>query len=108
MALDEFPGKKRLITGQELKEGGIEATLAAEREQWKADVRRAVTQMYRGHKFTVADLQKGVGREPHHPNCWGAMMNHLARAHLCAGTGRYVMQTRPSCHAAVIQVWERL
>lgn len=96
------------IPGEVLKERGVAATLAAEREQWKADVRQAVAQMPHGQEFTVADLQKLVGREPHHPNCWGAIVNALAKSdRLCMGTGRYVKQTRPSCHAAVIQVWMR-
>lgn len=95
------------VPGEVLKEFGIEATLAAEREQWKTDVRQVVMQMPHGQEFTVADLQKLVGREPHHPNCWGAIINAMASGRLCVGTGRYVKQTRPSCHAAVIQVWVR-
>lgn len=94
-----------LETGDALKELGIATTLAAEHQQWKADVRAAVMRMPIGERFTSADLQRLVGREPHHPNCWGAILNTMARARLCAGTGKYVKHDRPSCHAAVIQVW---
>lgn len=95
-------------TGQELKDRGMALVLAVEHEEWKARVREVVREMPHGKEFTVADLQKLVDREPHHPNCWGAIINAMAKSdRLCMGTGRYVKQTRPSCHAAVIQVWVR-
>lgn len=97
-----------LFEAEALKQQGMAATLAAEREQWRAGVKEVVRLMPQGKEFTVSDLQRLVGREPHHPNCWGAIVNNLAKSdRLCHGTGRYVKHDRPSCHAAVVQVWVR-
>jgi len=92
---------------QALKEEGIARTLAAERAAWKADVTAAVMRIRPGTEFTSQTVQRMVNREPHHPNCWGATINGIAKQGLCRGTGRYIKSERVSCHAAVIQVWIR-
>lgn len=96
-----------LETGRELKDSGQEATLEAEHEEWKTAVWDFVRRLPPGHEFTTHSLQERIN-DPHHPNCWGAAMSRLAKLGVIKGTRRYVNSTRPSCHAAIIQIWRKL
>lgn len=93
--------------GEQLKLAGMEQTLDAESAEWKADVLATIRSFQRGARFTSDSLSRVVG-PPHHGSCWGAIMRSAATHGLSKGTKQYVPSTRPKCHAAIIQVWERL
>jgi hypothetical protein len=78
---------------------------APAQDVWRADAWEWLTTLMPGRHITSTDLIDAVGMPPS-PNAVGALMRSAATRRLIAPTGRYVSSPRPTCHAAVVQVWE--
>jgi hypothetical protein len=60
-------------------------------------------------EFTLDDFRKYATEmgltEPHHPNAWGALMNHAAKLNYIRFTGNVWESTRPQAHKRLIRGW---
>lgn len=92
------------MTGEELRERGIEAVDMNTPEDWKSHADAIIGWLARnGAEFTAEDVRPWVG-EPPHPNAWGARFAAAVKAgvirHLC-----YRKAKRASAHARVLAVY---
>lgn len=92
------------MTGEELRERGIDAVDANTPEGWKEQTDGIIGWLARnGAEFTAEDVRPWVG-EPPHPNAWGARFAAAVKAgvirHLC-----YRKAKRAQAHARVLAVY---
>lgn len=92
------------MSGEELRERGIDAVDANTPEDWKEQTDGIISWLARnGAEFTAEDVRPWVG-EPPHPNAWGARFAAAVKAgvitHLC-----YRKAKRASAHARVLAVY---
>src|SRR3954471_16558352 len=95
-----------LIDGMARAERGTQLVLdAPAQDVWRDDAYTWLGTQMPGRHITSTDLVEAVGMPPS-PNAVGAIMRGAATRGLLAPTGRYVSSPRPSCHAAIVQIWE--
>ncbi len=95
--------------GERFKQRGQALVLANEREEWKADVGALLDALIeRATPFDADDLKMAAWKagisEPHHPNCWGAVMGGAVKAKRIEMVG-IVKAATPSSHASMIGKW---
>ena len=100
-----------MTTGAQLKAQGQADTLAAElaaHREWLDEAEAALYVLIeRGRPFTSEDLRSMVEREPHHPNCWGALLSASRNRNEIAAIG-FTIPTRASSRSRPIRVWQPL
>jgi hypothetical protein len=95
-----------LVDGRDRAERGAALVLdAPAQDVWRDDAWDWLATRAPGRRITSTDLIDAVGMPPS-PNAVGALMRAAAHRGLIAPTGAYVSSPRPTCHAAVVQVWE--
>lgn len=72
---------------------------------WREDAYAWLRARTPGEHVTSTDLVDAIGMPPS-PNAVGAVMRSAAQLGLLAPTDVYVKSRRPSCHAAVVRVWQ--
>ncbi len=97
-------------SGRQLRFDGAKATLEAEHERWKAGVFNVIRWLVRVEPrgFSNDDIRvrvKSLYGEPHHPNCWGAIILAASKAKIIKGTGRIVQSDQTSRHAGMNREW---
>ena len=100
------------MSGVSLKAIGQATTLEAEREEWTKTFVQAFNNWSQGREaFYLCDFREwwatAGGRDPHHPNVWGAMTKYL-KANGYRMTGLYRQSSRPSAHARIVFEWARV
>jgi len=96
----------QILSGTELRDGGIKRVLEHTPDDYKAQFELAVMNLH--SSFTSDDVIKTVGMPPNHKNAVGALMNSLAKRKLIVKTGRYLKAQRPTRHAAIVAEWRRI
>lgn len=86
-------------------QGAARVLDAPAQDVWRAEALDWFAALMPGREITSTDLIDAVGMPPS-PNAVGALMRAAATRKLISPTGRYVSSPRPTCHAAVVQVWE--
>jgi hypothetical protein len=95
-----------LALGELLAEQGIARVLTAPtQEAWREEAYLWLGTRNPGEHVTSTDLVEAIGMPPS-PNAVGAVMRSAATLGLLAPTDVYVKSRRPSCHAAVVRVWQ--
>lgn len=99
------------MSGVALKERGQSTTLAVEREEWKKTFVQAFNHWVNDRpSFYPSDFrdwwEAAGGRDPHHPNVWGAMTRFL-KSQGYRMTGRFRQSSRPSAHARIVFEWSK-
>ncbi len=90
---------------------GMDLVLANEHSQWKADVGAILDDLIQiGKPFDGDDIRARAKEkeiaEPHHQNCWGALMGQAAKKRRIKRVGMVPAAT-PSSHARMIGKWIR-
>lgn len=95
-----------LALGELLADQGIARVLAAPtQEAWRDAAYAWLRERIPGEQITSTDLVDAIGMPPS-PNAVGAVMRSAAQLGLLAPTDVYVKSRRPSCHAAVVRIWQ--
>lgn len=102
---------RQQLLGDVLKQEGQDRVLANEHSRWKVDVERVLGQLIaKGEPFNADDLRRMAVvqaiPEPHHPNCWGALIGAASKAKRITMIG-IDKNTIPSAHARLIGKWIR-
>lgn len=93
------------MTGEQLKEEGIER-IRGTNEEWLKYAEMAIkTLRLTKDEFTTDDLKPFVNA-PNSPNSYGAAFNVAAKAGLIKRVG-YRKSTSPSAHGRVVSVWAK-
>lgn len=98
------------LTGEELRDSGIESVLTHTPEWYRDKFVEAVERFPRGHLFTVEDVRAVVGDPPEevNPNCMGGLMRRAAGKKLILRTTERRKAKRASLHASELAVWKRI
>lgn len=106
------PVRAAKLHGKQLKATGIARTLAAEHDAWLNHTIAVLGQYARskGKPFSMAEFRDAwddLGyTQPHHPNCWSAVMAAAARQKLVKPTSEWVESKRPAAHRRWVRLWE--
>lgn len=100
------------IAARQLAEEGMQRTLDAEREDWIANVIKAM-QRFGGlpgwAEFKMEDFRVWYAGEglpaPHDHHCWGAITNRACKAGVIKFTGKYAKSVSPKTHGHDVKVW---
>lgn len=98
------------LTGEDLRDGGIESVLAHTPDEYKERFITAIENFPVGYCFTVEDVRKRAGDPPEqvHYNCMGGLMRTAASKNLITRTSERRKAKRASLHASELAVWRRL
>lgn len=98
------------LTGEELRDSGIESVLDHTPEQYKKRFIETVKAFHRGFCFTVEEVRARAGDPPKeaHYNCMGGLMRTAASMKLIVRTSERRKAKRASLHASELAVWKRV
>lgn len=94
-------------SGEELAKKGMKKVLDKEMQAWVNEVYRRVISFYKGHRFTIEEIEGALGAPPRHFNAAGAILHNLARAHLIVWNGEVKRSKKQSRRNSLIRVWVR-
>jgi len=93
------------------RDDAMDRVLANERKDWSLQVFEYVKKLPKGWVGLGEDIRFGATlhgiRQPHHPNCWGAIINALTRAGMLTRTGNMAKPTARASHARKSQEYTR-
>lgn len=100
---------EQLLLGDILKKMGQQLVLENEHEEWKSLVGQVLDKLIESKKAFDADNLRRMAAtcgidEPHHPNCWGALIGAASKAKRITMIG-INRNTIPSAHARLIGKW---
>lgn len=98
------------LTGEDLRDSGIESVLEHTPEQYKQKFIDVIKGFHRGYLFTVEDVRERAGDPPEsvHFNCMGGLMRSAAKLNLIVRTVERRKAKRASLHASELAVWRRI
>lgn len=102
--------KGKPLTGEELRDSGMESVLRHTPETYKEAFLSAIKNLPRGLCFTVEDVRSRAGDPPEavHYNCIGALVRSAARQKLIVRTTERRKAKRASLHASELAIWRRI
>lgn len=97
-------------TARDLRDGGIELTLEAEHEAWKAAALLYIESLPSGWVGTSEEIKVPVEDrigKPHHWNVWGGIIMTARRQGILIPTGHHTKGRLPASHARAMPIYRR-
>jgi hypothetical protein len=104
-----FSSKRQydLFAARKRRDAGMDAA-SSRSPSFVDDVLAFVLTLPIGWIGTGEDIRRLSGLEPHHPNVWGATLNHIGRKGVISKTGRYVQPKDTKSNASVVKEYIRI